>query len=55
MGRAFGGNLAAASDTLGSALGLVASGAAVLTLGAVLLAALRRERLARRGLSETAR
>jgi membrane protein DedA with SNARE-associated domain len=55
MGRAFGGNLAAASDTLGSALGLVASGAAVLALGAVLLAALRRERLARRGLSQTAK
>lgn len=55
MGRAFGGNLAAASDTLGSALGLVASGAAVLALGTVLLAALRRERLARRGLSETGR
>ena len=42
-GRAAGGNLSAASDMLGSVLGLVATGAAVLGLGWWLL------RLARRG------
>jgi membrane protein DedA with SNARE-associated domain len=44
MGRAFAGNLAVASDLLGSVLGLVASGAAVLGLGWWLLTLARRER-----------
>lgn len=44
MGRAFAGNLAAASDLLGSVLGLVASGAAVLGLGWWLLMLARRDR-----------
>lgn len=44
MGWYFAGNLSAASDLLGSVLGLVATGAAVLLLGAWLLALARRER-----------
>ena len=44
MGRAFAGNLSAASDMLGSILGLVATGTAVVGLGAWLLALVRRER-----------
>ncbi|MEF3047512.1 DedA family protein [Pseudotabrizicola sp. L79] len=55
MGRGFAGNLSAASDMLGSILGLVASGTAVLGLGWWLLLLARKEhaqRKARRGLSE---
>ena len=44
IGWYFAGNLSAASDLLGSILGLVATGAAVLVLGAWLLALARRER-----------
>lgn len=44
MGSMFAGNLSAASDMLGSILGLVATGTAVLGLGAWLLALARRER-----------
>ena len=47
MGRAFAGNLSAASDMLGSILGLVATLTAVIGLGAWLLALARRERAAR--------
>lgn len=54
MGRAFAGNLAAASDMLGSILGLVATGTATLGLGAWLLHLARRESKRRRGLSGTA-
>lgn len=43
MGRVFGGSLAEASDLLGSVLGLVAAGTAVLALGAWLIALARRE------------
>ncbi len=43
MGRAFGGNLSAASDMLGSILGLLATGTAVVGLGWWLLTLLRRE------------
>ena len=44
MGSAFAGNLSAASDMLGSVLGLVATGTAVIGLGAWLLAVMRRDR-----------
>jgi membrane protein DedA with SNARE-associated domain len=46
MGRAFAGNLSAASDMLGSILGLVATLTAVIGLGAWLLALARRDRAA---------
>ena len=49
MGRGFAGNLSAASDMLGSILGLIATGTAVLVLGWWLLQLARRE--ARRPLS----
>ena len=55
MGRGFAGNLSAASDMLGSILGLVASGTAVLGLGWWLVLLARKEhahRKARKGLSE---
>lgn len=45
-GRAAGGNLTAASDMLGSVLGLVATGTAVILLGWWLLTLARRERQA---------
>lgn len=54
MGRAFAGNLSAASDMLGSILGLVATGTAVLGLGWWLLHLARRERAARQGLPDPA-
>lgn len=54
MGRAFAGNLSAASDLLGSILGLVATGTATLGLRWWLMQLARRERSRRRGLSETA-
>ncbi len=44
MGWYFAGNLSAASDLLGSVLGLVATGTAVVVLGAWLVALARRER-----------
>lgn len=52
MGRSFAGNLSAASDMLGSILGLVATGTAVIGLGAWLLAIIRKDRQLRRALSE---
>lgn len=55
MGRAFAGNLAAASDLLGSILGLVATGTATLLLGWWLMQLARREARRRHGLSETAK
>jgi membrane-associated protein len=46
MGRAFAGNLEAASDMLGSILGLLATGTAALGLGWWLITLARRERVA---------
>lgn len=55
MGRSFAGNLAAASDMLGSILGLIATGTAVLGLGWWLLQLARKERAQKRTLSELAK
>jgi hypothetical protein len=44
MGYAFAGNIAAASDMLGSALGLLAAAAATLILGLWLLNALKAQK-----------
>lgn len=52
MGRAFAGNMNAASDLLGSILGLVATGTAVLLLGWWLIQLARKERGQRNALSE---
>ena len=52
MGRAFAGNMNAASDLLGSILGFVATGTAVLLLGWWLVQLARKERGLRNSLSE---
>lgn len=54
MGRGFAGNLSAASDMLGSILGLIASGTAALGLGWWLLQLARREKRRAATLSEMA-
>lgn len=52
MGHSFAGNLSAASDMLGSILGLVATGSAVVGLGWWLLGLMKKEKRSRQGLSE---